>query len=59
MTASKNENKLNVCKHEQQTKLGGWEGQEVGEGGVGAVAPFTILAFYALVSLPIFISFKF
>lgn len=47
MTASKNENKLNVCKHEQQTKSGGWEGQEVGEGGVGAVAPFTILAFNA------------
>lgn len=43
MTASKNENKLNVCKHEQQTKSGGWEGQEVGEGGVGAVAPFTEL----------------
>lgn len=57
MTASENENKLNVCKHEQQTKSGGWEGQEVGEGGVGAVATFTILAFYALVSLPIFISF--
>lgn len=43
--------------NKQQRKSGGWEGQEVGEGGVGAVAPFTILAFYALVSLPIFISF--